>query len=182
VTQVVEAVHLVELRGLQGLAVAAQDRGLVELVACVRVGEDEVVVSLPARRLEEPIEFTRDGVGERDAACRPLRLGRAELPEHEVLPDADARGWPVDIAPAQLDELALTEPSHRRGEVQRAVDRLILPRLRRGGECGHRVDVEEVNLLAALGSGQVDVTRDVDGDPALTLGEVQERPRKTKRP
>ena len=68
-----------------------QDPGLVQRLAGRRVGEHEVVVGLPARLLEQPLELAADLVGHRDATRRPLRLRGAELAEHPVLPHADAR-------------------------------------------------------------------------------------------
>ena len=78
VAQVVEAVRLVEAGVLERPTVAAQDRGLVERPARVGIGENEVIVVLPARRLEEPVKLTGYGTGERDGARRAPRLRGAE--------------------------------------------------------------------------------------------------------
>ena len=88
----------------------------------VRVAEHEVRVALVERRLEQAVELAAEDVGERDTARGTLRLRRAELAAHEIAAHADAARRPVDVAPAQREQLALAHPAHRRGEVQHALD------------------------------------------------------------
>ena len=56
-------------------------------------------------------------------AARAPGLRRAELAAHVAAADADPAGGPVDVAPAQREQLALAQPGHRRGEVQHALGR-----------------------------------------------------------
>jgi hypothetical protein len=107
VPQVVEAVRGVQPRRLERPAVAAQDRGLAQRLGAQGVREYERVVVGLARGLEQPLQLGADRVGHRHAARRAPRLRRAELADDVVLADANAPRQPVDVAPAQRDQLAL---------------------------------------------------------------------------
>src|SRR4051812_18341116 len=48
-------------------------------------------------------------------------FGESKRPR-KALRDADARGRPVDVGPAQSDQLALAQPRHRRTQIERALD------------------------------------------------------------
>ena len=74
--------------------------------------------------LREPVEDAADLVGHRHRPGRPSRLRGAELAAHVVLPDANPGGGPVDVAPAQRDELALAQTGQRRGEPDGLVELL----------------------------------------------------------
>jgi hypothetical protein len=59
--------------------------------------------------------------GERYRAVAAARLRRRDLAAHEALADADAPRVPVDVAPAQRDQLALAEAGERRRQIQHAI-------------------------------------------------------------
>ncbi len=108
---------------------------------------------------------------------RALALGRAELPADVVLAHADAAGGPVDVLPAQREQLALAQTGHRGGEEDRAVERV---ELARAGVLDERVDLverEETDLVGLRGGGQVDARAGVGGRPPAPrrLGEVEQR-------
>ena len=80
----------------------------VQRPAGVGVAEHEVVVGLVARSAAKwQFERGRDAVGERHRAARAQRLRRAVLAAHVVAPHPHATGEPVDVEPAQREQLAL---------------------------------------------------------------------------
>jgi hypothetical protein len=66
-----------------------------------------VVVGPPRARLVEPVELGRDAVGERHAARPAAALGRVHLARARTLRHPRAAAGPVDVAPAQVEQLAL---------------------------------------------------------------------------
>jgi hypothetical protein len=173
VTEVVKAMHYVKMYGAERLSVPAEDRCLVERTHRQRVGEHQLVVARVLGRVVEPVELARYGVRHRHAARRAFALGRPELVEHVVLPDSDARRPPVDVAPAQRDQLALAEPGHRCRNVERSIDGVV--RALRGvvGERQDLVGLEEADVFAALRRRQLYPVSDVLRDPALALREAE---------
>ena len=87
-----------------------------------RVREHEVLVGLKARALEVQLELSREAVGHRH---RPAAMGLRAVKRaaRVALGDAHARRRPVDVGPAQADQLALAQAGHRGGQVQRPLDR-----------------------------------------------------------
>jgi hypothetical protein len=94
----------------------------VEDVAGQRVREDEIALAAPARSLEVTLELAGQAIGERDGAA-VVRLGRVERPARVGLGHPDSPRAPVDVKPAQPEELALAQASHRGRQVERALDR-----------------------------------------------------------
>lgn len=72
------------------------------------MAEDEVVVSAVRGATVAGVELRSDAVRERDRARRAMGLGRPELSADEAPAHPQAAGEPVDVAPAQRDQLALS--------------------------------------------------------------------------
>lgn len=86
------------------------------------MAEDELVVCVEGRALVVALEFDGHPVGHRYAAARSLGLGLAEFAAGDIAPDANHPGGPVDIAPAQRDQLALAQSRQRSGQIERFLD------------------------------------------------------------
>jgi hypothetical protein len=56
-----------------------------------------------------------------------------------VATNPDPLGGPIRILPAQRDQLALPQTRHRRRQVERSIERLVVTRHRRGCE---RIDLD----------------------------------------
>jgi hypothetical protein len=89
------------------------------------MSEHQVTVALEPGALEQSLELAPDLVSHRHGAGRAAGLRRPELAPDVVLAHPDPGHRPVDVAPAQRHQLTLAQSSHRRGEEQRPVDRLI---------------------------------------------------------
>jgi len=89
------------------------------------VAEDEVVVVRVERAARPGVELCDEAVGQRDrAAGREVGFAAVrELGAPPGLPNADALDRPVDVAPAQREQLALAQAGHGGGEDQDAQDR-----------------------------------------------------------
>jgi len=76
----------------------------------LRVAEDEVVVALVGRALEETLELAGDAVGHRDrpALVRLRRVDPVGAAAREVVGDPDAGGDPVHVAPSERQQFALS--------------------------------------------------------------------------
>ena len=96
----------------------------VERRAGVRVAEDEVVVGLEGAARVVALELGGDAVGQRHGAARAAATSACRTRRaRSCAPHAHPAGAPVDVAPAQREQLALAQPGHRGGQVQRALDR-----------------------------------------------------------
>src|SRR5215217_5796178 len=96
--------------------VALQQPRALERGSELGVAEDQVVVGRV--RGSAMVDVGLGG----DANRRAVRLRRSELAPDEALADSEAPCEPVDIAPAQRQQLALSQPGHRCGEPHEAVD------------------------------------------------------------
>lgn len=86
------------------------------------MAEDEVVVRLVGRALEVALELAGEAIGERDRTNSSRALGTPERAPRVALGDPDAAGDPVDVAPAQSEQLADPQAGHRGSQVERALD------------------------------------------------------------
>ncbi len=73
------------------------------------MAEDELVVCVEGRALVVALSSMATLLGHRYAAARSLGLGLAEFAAGDIAPDANHPGGPVNIAPAQRDQLALAQ-------------------------------------------------------------------------
>ena len=87
------------------------------------MAEDEIVGAGVLRALEVLFERGGDTLGHRDRSAGALRLRSAEAPAGVVAADADQTRLPVDVFPAQGDQLALAQAGHGGGQVERLLDR-----------------------------------------------------------
>lgn len=71
------------------------------------MAEDEVVVSAVRCGTVVGVELRSDAVCERDRARRAMGLGRPELSADEAAAHPQAASEPVDVKPAQREQLAL---------------------------------------------------------------------------
>jgi hypothetical protein len=164
VAQVVEDV-VIEAGGAQRAVQAPRHALAVHRRAGHRVAEHERVIGLKARVLEVALERPADRVRQRHRARRALALRRAELAHHVVLADADARCRPVDVHPAQGEQLAEPQAGHRGRAVHDGVQ---LERVEL--EQGQRAD------LGRVGHGrELDADARVRARPATPHGEVEQR-------
>ena len=141
------------------------------------MGEHVVVVALERRRLEQPVEHAADLIGHRHRARGSPRLRCPVAPADVVAPHADHAGDPVDITPAQREQLAEPQSGHRRHEVQRPVDLLVHAApgvLDQPLELGER---QEPDLLGLGDRGQLGAVARVRARPlpSRRLGEVEQR-------
>ena len=92
-----------------------------------------------------------------------------------VLPDPEARRRPVDVPPAQGEQLALAEAGHRRrhvhGAIRWAQDLIIRDRPEQGL---HFLDREEPNVLVLLDLGTVHLLDRVAIAPSLPSTELED--------
>ena len=89
--------------------------------------------------------------GERDAAGAAARLRRLELTAHKRLANADLARPPVEVEPAQREQLALPQPRHRCHQVQRPLERPPGVVGNAALEHGHELRLlEEADLAARL--------------------------------
>lgn len=122
--QVVET-HRPDARVATGGLEALGHLAAVKRLTRVRVGEDEVVVGAVCGAARPRLEGARGPVGHRDRAPRRevgLAIG-GMLAAHERVAHPDALRAPVDVAPAQAEELALAQAAKRRDEDQDAKHR-----------------------------------------------------------
>jgi hypothetical protein len=115
------------------------------------VREHQVVVPLPSRVLGQQLQLGGDAAGQRDAAGGALGLRRAELAADEVAPHADPPRGPVDVAPAQREQLALAHPRHRRSQVHHALDAAEPVVRNRAQQRLDLLGLEEVDVGVGLG-------------------------------
>jgi len=78
--------------------------------------EDEVVVAAIQRLPMQSIELAGDAIGERDAARGAPGLVRVELRARSCAV-CQSTSRPVDIAPAQREQLSLAHAGHRGGQI-----------------------------------------------------------------
>src|SRR4051794_26355757 len=78
--------------------------------------EHEIVVALPIGHLPQAFQRSCHAIGQRNAADAAAALGRAELATDERLSDTQAACGPVDVAPAEREQLALAQSGHGCGE------------------------------------------------------------------
>jgi hypothetical protein len=114
VAEIVEA-NLAQARCDEGALVAPAQLRRVERVPGLRVAERKVVVTAVRAALLLALELCGQPVGHRHGSARAARLRRAELAARVCTSAADHAGRPVDVAPAQCEQLALAQPGQRRG-------------------------------------------------------------------
>jgi hypothetical protein len=85
---------------------------VVEHLAEVGVGEDQIVIGLVARPLEVPVQLACDPIRQRHGARAAASLRGAPVAADVVLANSDPRGLPVNVAPAEREQLSLTQPGH----------------------------------------------------------------------
>src|SRR6476660_5441866 len=85
--------------------------------------EHQVVVVLVGRALEVAFEFASYAIRQGNRPRTAAALGRSPVTANEVLPDPNTTRYPVDIAPAQAEQLTLPEAGHGGSEVQHSVGR-----------------------------------------------------------
>ncbi len=117
VAQVVKADHA-DPAVAAGLLEALCDLAAIERVAGLRVGEDEIVVAVVGGPLGPAVQFAREAVGHRHRPSRRelgLALARV-LAANEGVAYSDSLYRPVDVAPAETEQLALPKAGHRCGQ------------------------------------------------------------------
>lgn len=77
--------HLAHPSGSQGPLVAPDERRVVQDLAGVRLGEDEVVIGLERRPLQVPLQLPRDPVDHRHRPGSAPRLRRSPMAADVVL-------------------------------------------------------------------------------------------------
>jgi len=177
VTQVVEAVRTVQPCHLERLLHPMRHARLVQRPAGGGMREHEIVVSLPVRPLKERLEFAGDFIGHRHTPSRTPGLRRAEFAADVVLAYTNSARRPVDVAPAQRDQLALAQPGHRGRPKYRPVDRT---EHSRPGVPDQQIDLverQEADLRRVGDRGQVYPFAWVRRSPAAPWrpGEVEQR-------
>ena len=108
-------------RGLEALGhLRAVQRG-----AGLRVREHELAIPAILGALGPSIQLARKPVGHRHRApCRQVRLAiRGVLTPHERVADTDALSSPIDIPPAQPEQLRLAQTGHRSSQHHNAQHR-----------------------------------------------------------
>lgn len=112
--EIVEA-HLAQPGCRESALVAPAQFRRVERAPGLRVAERKVVVASVGAALVLALELCGQPVGHRHGSARAARLRRAELAGGVCTSAADHAGRPVDVAPAQCEQLALAKPGQRCG-------------------------------------------------------------------
>lgn len=119
--------------------------------AGVRVAEDEVVIGAMGAASRVLLELGSDPVGHGDGAARATALRRAELAACVATTDANHARGPVDVAPSERQQLALSEAGHRGGQVYRALER---PEMVVGNGAEQRLKLLDFEESVCRGSGR----------------------------
>src|SRR5439155_16665271 len=145
-----------QTRPLQRRLVASDKSTRIEVLA-VRARQDEVLVGGPGVALAELGERLSDLRRHGDRAHLP-GFRRRLLSGGDGRADADRVRREVDVAPAQGDQLAATQPGERRGEEQRCV----LFARRRAHQRHDLLGREDLDVTAAPLRGLLDIGDRVD--------------------
>src|SRR4029077_10056950 len=94
---------------------------MVEHGALLGVGEDQIVVCSIRGALEVAAQPVAHRTGEGTGAGAAAGLRRDPVATHVVAAHADLARFPVDVAPAQGEQLALAQPGHRGGHEEGVV-------------------------------------------------------------
>src|SRR5260221_4918388 len=89
---------------------------MVEHSALLGVGEDQIVVRSIRGALEVAAQLVGHLIGERNGARAAAGLGCDPVAAHVVAAYADLACLPIDVAPAESEQLALAQPRHRSGQ------------------------------------------------------------------
>ena len=172
VTQVVEA-DLPYASDLQCLLETLHEGGMREDLAGVGVGENEILVLVVEGALEMSFQLGGDSACQRHRPRAPFRLRGKQVAADVVSPNPDPLRAPIDIAPAQRQQLALAQAGHRCGEEYGEVgmaERFGL-RIDRSQERLQLVPIQEVDVGALLDPGAADQLAGILAAPAPALGE-----------
>src|SRR5437879_2826168 len=97
------------------------------------------------------LELRGDPVSKRYRAARAAAFRRAQLATAEAAPHPNDRDGPVDVSPAQRQQLALTEPRHRRGQVEDPLELAEMVVGHSPHDRLHLLDLEIANVGARAG-------------------------------
>ena len=113
--------HLAHATSPQSALEATHEVGVVEHGPALGMAEHQIVVGLVRRRLVVTIQFARESIRHRHRAGRPPRLRWAPVSTHVRPAHTELAGQPVDVAPLQPEQLALSQPCYSCGEKEDAI-------------------------------------------------------------